>query len=367
MKTKKITLEQESMVLKLYGKHTYQKIADIVGVTKNQVVEVFRRNNMFKQNYDYSDFIGKRFDKLVIIKRDETNKKKWLCKCDCGNIVSREIWNLRKNKFNSCGCNTKNTNRIGEIGTDKYGTQAKIIKYKNCHHITIEYQDKYKHRQDITYQSFLKHSFANPYHPIVYERGIIGCKYPMTINGNNTKEYNTWSNMLERCYSKEFKKDKPTYEDACCCDEWLYYPNFYEWLHSQENFDKWISLRFSSLDKDILVKGNKLYSPNTCCLVPHYVNTLFVKKDANRGEFPIGVYYDKKNKLFRSHVSKLNDENISKQEDLGSYHTPTEAFLAYKKEKEAYIKKIAQEEYDEGNITKQCYNAMMKYEVEITD
>lgn len=35
--------------------------------------------------------------------------------------------------------------------------------------------------------------------------------------------------------------------------------------------------------------------------------------------------------------------------------------------KEKTIKQIANKEFTSGNITKECYNAMLKYEVEITD
>lgn len=44
-----------------------------------------------------------------------------------------------------------------------------------------------------------------------------------------------------------------------------------------------------------------------------------------------------------------------------------EAFEAYKIYKELIIKQVAKEEFDIGNITKKCYDAMIHYEVEITD
>lgn len=374
MKASKITKEQENKVLELYGIYTYQKIADIIGITKNQVAEVFRRNNISKKKNNYNNFIGQRFDKLVVIDKDDDYIKSngvhismWKCLCDCGNIVSRRGYYLKDKQFHSCGCDRKHTERIGEENTDKYGTIAKIVNYKDCHNITIEYQDEFKHKQIITYQNFCNHNFANPYHPVICKRGMIGHKYSPTLNGNNTKEYNTWSNMLIRCYDKKFKNNKSTYKDVTCCEEWLLYENFYEWLHSQENFDRWKTLNLSALDKDILFKNNKLYSPNTCCLVPHHVNTLFVKNDSNRGEFPIGVYFDKDKNMFCAHMSRLQDNGTSYQERLGFYFTPEEAFYKYKKEKEKYIKQVAHEEYNKGNITKQCYDAMMLYKVEITD
>ena len=169
--------------------------------------------------------------------------------------------------------------------------------------------------------------------------------------------------MLERCYNTKIKKVKPTYKDSICCDEWLSYENFYDWLHSQENFEVWKNLKWSAIDKDILIKGNKVYSPDTCCLVPVNVNTLFVKHDAGRGNFPIGVF--KRDKKYEAYCSNplLNKRTVL----IGSYNSQEEAFLSYKQYKENLIKQIANIEYDNGAITKECKDAMYAYNVEIDD
>ena len=139
------------------------------------------------------------------------------------------------------------------------------------------------------------------------------------------------------------------------------FENFYEWLHSQENFDKWNDDKWT-IDKDILIKGNKVYSPETCCLVPNNVNALFIKKSNYRGDLPIGVKQSHK-----SFIARCSNPITCNREYLGSYSTPSYAFLAYKKYKEELIKQIAEIEYSNSNITKKCYNAMMNYQVEITD
>lgn len=170
------------------------------------------------------------------------------------------------------------------------------------------------------------------------------------------KEYSVWKDMIKRCCNEKYKKEHPTYQDIICCEEWLLYNNFYEWLHSQENFEKWLNGRYWALDKDILIKGNKIYSPETCCLVPQNINNMFTKRNSKRGTLPIGVSFER-NK-YRAYSSDKH---------LGDYNTPEEAFFAYKNFKEKHIKQVAQEEYDQGNITKRCYEAMMIYIVEITD
>lgn len=256
----------------------------------------------------------------------------------------------------------KHLERIGEENLNNQGCLMRIVDYKDANNIIVEFQDKYKTKIRSQYAKFLKGLIKNPYHPSVYGVGIIGNKYPVGENWKDTKEYKAWNHILERCYCKKLKENRPTYEDVSCCDEWLLFENFYEWLHSQENFDKWYNENRWAIDKDILVKGNKIYSPETCCLVSSKINGLFLKRERDRGEYPIGVCWHK-----LGFMAQCINPFTNKHEHIGYYSTPEKAFLAYKIVKENYIKKIAQEEYDKGNIIKKCYDAMMKYEVEITD
>ena len=184
--------------------------------------------------------------------------------------------------------------RSGKTNTNFQGCIMKCIEYYSSRHIVVEFQDEYKYSTTATWDEFAKGSVRNLYYPSVFNVGITGSKYPRTINGKHTKEYDTWYSMLKRCFDKKTKERCPTYQDVTCCEEWLYFPNFYEWLHSQENFEKWKTESLSALDKDIIVKHNKIYSPKTCCLVPHYVNSLFVKNDICRGDMPIGVKITRK-------------------------------------------------------------------------
>lgn len=256
-------------------------------------------------------------------------------------------------------------------GLEKYNNQGclmKIIEYNETRDVKIQFLDKYQYTTNTTWQNFERGGVNNPYHATVYEIGIKGSKYPAKIEGVMTKEYDAWHDMLRRCYDNKWKKEHPCYEDVTCCEEWLLFENFYEWLHSQENFDKWYNGNRWCVDKDILIKGNKIYSPETCCLVSHDVNTLFCKRDRDRGIYPLGVYYNKRINKYSVKLSLNISYGRKYERQLGSYPTPEDGFyLGYKPEKEKYIKQIAQEEYDKGNITEKCYNAMMNYEVEITD
>lgn len=246
---------------------------------------------------------------------------------------------------------SKRNDRLGEEKLNCQGSTMQIIEYNDATDIIVEFKDEYKAKVKTEYKHYISGKVKNPYLPSVFGVGMIGAKYP-----SNTKEYVAWKSMLNRCYYHKIAGKNPTYKDITCCDAWLLYENFYEWLHKQENFEKWTDGDKWCIDKDILIKGNKIYAPETCCLVPQNINNIFVKNKSRRGNLPIGVI--KSNDRFGA---------MFNQKYLGTFDTTEEAFLAYKKEKESYVKQVAKEEYYKGNIAKQCYEAMVNYEVEITD
>lgn len=252
--------------------------------------------------------------------------------------------------------------RLHEEKCNNQGCLMKIVEYNSHNDMIIEFQDECKYRMHTQYCNFQNGNVKNPYYPSVYGVGITGLKYPRSFNCRITKEYNSWFNILQRSFSENEKNRSPYYKDVTCCEEWFLFENFYEWLHNQDNFDKWYSGKRWAIDKDIIVKGNKLYSPDTCCLVPQNVNCLLLKRDALRGEFPIGV--KKRGDKFEANCG---NPFTRKREHLGVYDTPEEAFLTYKIHRENYIKQVAEIEYKSGNITKPCYEALINYSIDIDD
>ena len=91
--------------------------------------------------------------------------------------------------------------------------------------------------------------------------------YKSCEGGKITKAYDAWKRMIQRCFDKKYKEDHPTYIGVTCIKSWEDFQNFAEWWYSQPNHDKGFDL-----DKDLLVDGNKLYSPETCCLLPQEIN-----------------------------------------------------------------------------------------------
>lgn len=251
--------------------------------------------------------------------------------------------------------------RLGESINNTQGCKMTIINYNTANDLVVEFENGYTTHG--SYKDFKKGNIKNLYYSSIFGKACIGEKYSTYDNGKESKEYETWFNMIARCYDEKWKQSYPVYEECKCCEEWLLYENFYEWLHSQENFEIWKHLNRSALDKDIIVKHNKLYSPNTCLLVPCNINALFTRNEKNRGKYPIGVSLHEETGLYRA----VCNNGYKKSESLGLHNTPEKAFLEYKKYKEYIIKQLAKEAYLKGEITKRCYDAMMEYEVEITD
>ena len=190
----------------------------------------------------------------------------------------------------------------------------------------------------------------------IYGFGVCDVEYSVFLeDGSIMPSYNVWHDMLRRCYSEKLHKKEPAYIGCSICDGWHRFSAFKDWFDN--NY-----IKGYSLDKDILVKGNKLYSPDTCCFVPKELNSLLTNRKNHRGKYPLGVSKASYSDNYEAAVYKNG-----KRVHIGTFKTPEEAFCAYKEAKETYIKDVAQKYYDEGKIVKNVYEALMNYKVEITD
>ena len=237
-----------------------------------------------------------------------------------------------------------------------------IINYNNSEDIEVIFDDKFHTtKSGVALGNFKRGSVNNPNHPTVCGFGIIDVDRKYL---SKEKEYKIWTHMIRRCYVSDNLRSSrdSTYKDCIICEEWRKYSEFYKWIHEQENYKSWKNGGFS-IDKDIIKKGNKLYCPQYCCLVPNYINNIFTKHQRHRGEYPIGVSIN----IYGTFTVTIRDYKTNKYIHYGNFYSPEEAFKFYKKKKEEYIKNVAQKEYSKGNIIEKCYNSMMNYKVEITD
>lgn len=251
--------------------------------------------------------------------------------------------------------------RMGNVTRNNFGSLMTVDEYNNSQDIWVRFIES-GNLVHTTWGQFSNRSVKNPYDKTIYGVGYIGeGKYKPIVNGKATSQYKTWSAMIQRCYSVKFQEKNPTYK-GCSVDEgsgWYNFQNFAAWY--DENYYEVNGFR-TDLDKDILIKGNKVYSPDTCVFVPQFMNTLFVSRTNQRGNLPIGA---KRSTVNPKKFESFCRNNTGKKIYLGFYNTPEEAFNAYKNYKENFIKQVANE-YREL-IPVNLYNALMSYTVEITD
>ena len=196
---------------------------------------------------------------------------------------------------------------------------------------------------------------------LVYGKGFNDKTRPANVDGKNVKEYALWRHMLARCFSEKYQTHRPTYKGCNVSDNFLHYSFFYDWCQEQIGFGKVDDKgRTWCLDKDILFTGNKTYSETACVFVPQEINKFFTDRGNYRGEYPVGVHFDKASGKFKGQC------NVNgKRQHLGLFSTPQEAFTAYKPFKENLCKQLALKWKDE--IDERLFNAMMNWQIHQTE
>jgi len=253
--------------------------------------------------------------------------------------------------------NPRFIDRTNEVGYNKYGSRMTIVDYKGSLDIAVEFDNKF--RTHTSYSHFKDGVVLNPYDRSVEGIGFIGegKYYARNGNGKLLLPYAAWGNMLKRCYNQKSLIDIPSYKECTVHPDWHNLQNFGKWY--DENFYH-IGNEVMEMDKDILVKGNKIYGPDTCCFVPRHINILFVRRETKRGASPIGTSWNKRSKAYEAYYNYKG-----KRFKIGLFDDKEEAFEAYKVAKEKVIKSVAAEY--KNKIPMKLYNALMNYAVEIGD
>lgn len=155
---------------------------------------------------------------------------------------------------------------------------------------------------------------------LVHGVGINDALFPIYDGEKSIPSYETWKGMLKRCYSDKYQH-REYYKDCTVHRDWLSFAAFHDWYLEQNAPADW------HLDKDLLQQGNKIYSAETCVLVPHSLNLFANEHNKDRGEFPIGVVAHQCGKY------QAKCRVAGKNKHLGLYLTPEQAHHAYRLEK----------------------------------
>lgn len=239
--------------------------------------------------------------------------------------------------------------KVGDVFPTNKAGDCEVIRYVNRNEVLVCFyntgQEKWCRAHNLK-NGEVRDTLA----PTVLGVGTVG-GLPVRDEGRLLPYYKSWYHMLSRCYDEGMQEKNQTYKGCTVTKDWLYLPNFKKW-HDQyyrKGFD---------LDKDILVRGNKVYSPYTCEYIPQELNKLLVFNDKSRGNCTVGVCFIELTGKYLAHVCRGTGSRY-----IGSYHTEEEAFLSYKQEKELFIKEQAHHYLNKGDITQRMFDALIKFEI----
>ena len=208
-----------------------------------------------------------------------------------------------------------------------------VVDYKDNRNVYIDFVGYEGLTHKVNADDLRKKAVKNYYKPDIFGKGFFGIgEYKSVINGKSTEEYESWSGMMERGYSPKLKEKHPTYRDCSVCEEWHDFQVFAKWYTLQKFYGHGYSL-----DKDLLVKGNKLYSPETCTLLPRGLNSMLSAPNKSKSGLMLGV-----RKEGTRYSSRIGLGSFGRKY-LGSFNTEIEAHEAYVTARERYIKNKALE------------------------
>ena len=165
------------------------------------------------------------------------------------------------------------TNNCGKI---------KVVKYTNNRKVLIKFLET-GYKKIVHAKSIRSKSIKDPFYPHIWSVGFIGKDYSPT-NSSDKIPYRKWIDMLQRAYSDKFHSKHPTYKDCTVDERWHNFQNFIPW--HRDNY-----IEGYEIDKDLYIKGNKLYGPETCFYVPKWLN-LMVQNGVSDNGLPTGVCKD---------------------------------------------------------------------------
>jgi len=211
-----------------------------------------------------------------------------------------------------------NEQHIGETHVSNEGYNIVVVKGGDKKgYVMVNIGGRYN--KTVSYSQLVKGKVKNLYHKSVFGKGYVGIgKHKVSIKGVLTKKYDTWKGMLKRCYSSDYHIEHPAYKDITVCDEWHNFQVFGEWYDEQYKKDGW------RLDKDLLSRGNKVYSPDTCVFMPRELDVFLVRDKRNR-DCPTGV-----KRVGSRYYSQSRWSLSGRLLHLGTYDIIEEADLAYR-------------------------------------
>lgn len=221
----------------------------------------------------------------------------------------------------------------GQTYPTREGGEVKVLEYISSENVIVEHQGIVKYTVRSSSVVIRRGNLKDRYRRSICKVGYIGIG--AYSSAKRSKTYKTWVGVIERCYlvGSDGKHRYPSYADCSVSEEWHNFQNFAEWYEAQEKGEGW------QIDKDILVVGNRIYSKETCCVVPSQINTLTNNNTpTGKSELPVGVatYRGRFQAKMRMRGVKIG---------LGTFDTKEEAHERYCECKYAHIRDLIENEY----------------------
>lgn len=226
-----------------------------------------------------------------------------------------------------------------------------VVEYKDNRNVYIDFVGYEGLTHKVNADDLRKGHVKNYYKPKVFGVGYFGVgDYKSTVDGKSTEEYESWSGMMERSYCEKLKCKHPSYRGCTVHTEWHNFQKYAKWHTSQ----KFYGCRYS-LDKDLLVRGNKHYSPETCTLLPRGLNSMLSSPTKSKSGLMLGVRKEGSKFSSRIGIGSFG------RKTLGTFNTELEAHEAYITARERYIKNKALE--SANKIDWEAFVALMNWTV----
>lgn len=166
---------------------------------------------------------------------------------------------------------TKSKLHVGQVVELPDG-KAEVIAYNGVMSVTLKFLET---GYETSTQSghILRGNVRDRLKPIFYGRGFMG-EGPHK-GSSKSKAYTTWMGMFNRCYGGV----NIPYLGCEVDPQWYNFQEFAEWCSWQLGYDEWSW----PLEKDIIVKNNRVYGPEFCAFVPREINSSVVNTKNVRG------------------------------------------------------------------------------------
>lgn len=225
--------------------------------------------------------------------------------------------------------------KSGDIFQLNDGGSCTVVEHFSWDKILIRHNDSFAHTAIVESGNLRKGAVRNPYHPCVYGVGFIGVgPHSVRENGRKSPAYTQWSGIIQRGHSGIFKKENPSYDDVSVSPEWHNFQEFSDWFYKQAHS---MSPGFQ-IDKDLMIIGNREYSPKACSFVPSQINSLLNDCAGRRGLLKQGVTFEKRR---NSYVARISIKGRPMK--IGRFPSENLAYSAYIEAKIRYVREMAEE------------------------